>query len=124
MINWYFLYIHQEIDKIWHHQTCQVNLEGKVAPICSIQKFNEYCDGLQEKFNGNSIPFIRCPKTYCGCGLCVPKAKNNDMAKTLFNTHAPKTQPAFMTMQEEPGSGTLKSLVYKYDKENNNDTLR
>lgn len=122
MINWYFLYIHQEIDKIWHHQTCQVNLNGEVGPICNVSNFGDFCDQLESKFSSGNIPFIRCPKTHCGCGLCVPKAKHDDLAKEIFNYHALKINPQFMDMKNNTHGGTLKRLVDQFDEENNNET--
>lgn len=124
MINWYFLYIHQEIDKIWHHQTCQVNLEGKIGPICNVSNFAEYCDGLEEKMNTGNIPYIRCPKSHCGCGLCVPKAKHDGLANEIFKRHAPGIQPDFMERKEvNVAGGSLRKLVYKFDEENGNETI-
>jgi organic radical activating enzyme len=124
MINWYFLYIHQEIDRIWHHQTCQVNLDGKIGHICKASEFDQFCDQLEDKFSTGNIPFIRCPKTHCGCGLCVPKAKNDQLAREIFGRHAPGVTPDFMQMQSEIDySGTLKNTVYAYDKENGNETI-
>lgn len=125
MINWYFLYIHQEIDKIWHHQTCQVNLEGKVGPICKVSEFDQYCDKIDAQFSTGGIPFIRCPKTFCGCGLCVPKAKTDKLADSIFRHHAPGVEPEFMDMQTNvhDSGGSLKALVYKFDEENGNETI-
>jgi MoaA/NifB/PqqE/SkfB family radical SAM enzyme len=124
MINWYFLYIHQEINKIWHHQTCQVNLEGKISPISTVDKFDKYCDSLENTINNTrSIPYIRCPKTYCGCGLCAPKAKNDTIAEQLFKSHTIDLEPKFIEQQKETYSGSLKDLVYAHDKENGNETI-
>ncbi len=124
MINWYFLYIHQEIDVIWHHQTCQVNLDGKVGPISSVSKFDEYCDKLEAQVSTGHIPYIRCPKTHCGCGLCVPKAKHDQMAEAIFRSHAPGIEPDFMEVQDISKSpGSLKSLVYAFDERNGNETI-
>lgn len=124
MVNWYFLYIHQEINKIWHHQTCQVNLEGKVSPISTVDGFDEYCDTLENTINTTgSIPYIRCPKTYCGCGLCAPKAKNDTIAEHLFKSHTNGIEPKFMQQQQETYNGSLKDLVYAHDKENGNETI-
>jgi hypothetical protein len=81
MINWYFLYIHQEIDKIWHHQTCQVNMSGNLGPICKVSEFDKYCDEIEQQFATGGIPYIRCPKTHCGCGLCVPKSKERPTSR-------------------------------------------
>jgi MoaA/NifB/PqqE/SkfB family radical SAM enzyme len=124
MINWYFLYIHQEIDKIWHHQTCQVNLNGEVAPISTVRDFDKYCENLEtEILEKGSIPLIRCPKTYCGCGLCAPKAKRDDIAEQLFNGHTTNIKPEFMQQKKETYQGSLRDLVYKHDKENGNETI-
>ena len=124
MINWYFLYIHQEIDKIWHHQTCQVNLNGEVGPICNVSNFSEYCDDLEVKMNTGSMPYIRCPKSHCGCGLCAPKASRDDVAREIFKRHAPGIQPEFMERKEvNTSNGSLKTLVYKFDEGNGNETI-
>lgn len=124
MVNWYFLYIHQEIDKIWHHQTCQVDLNGKVSPISTVTDFDKYCDDLENKINETgSIPYIRCPKTYCGCGLCAPKAKNDNIAESLFRSHTVNINPMFMEQQTENHNGSLKDLVYEHDRKNGNETL-
>lgn len=123
MINWYFLYIHQEIDEIWHHQTCQVDLNGELGPICKASEFDEFCDKLEEKVETGNIPLIRCPKTFCGCGLCVPKAKTDEHAKSIFNYHVPKLNPEFMEMKSTVNKGTLKALVYKFDRMNGNETI-
>lgn len=124
MINWYFLYIHQEIDKIWHHQTCQVNLDGKVAPISTVAGFGDYCDQLEQQMNTGKMPYIRCPKTHCGCGLCVPKAKHDGLAYEIYKSHAPGVEPQFMDMKTEGHSkATLQDLVYKFDEDNGNETI-
>jgi len=119
MVNWYFLYIHQEVDRIYHHQTCQVNLDGEIGSICKVSTFDEYCDTLEAQFNTGRIPFIRCPKTHCGCGLCVPKARVDKVATSLFNYHAPGIIPEQMEMKDVGGAkGSLKAEVYKFDESN------
>ena len=142
MINWYFLYIHQEIDKIWFHQTCQVNLEGKVAPACSVSGFDGYINTLENKMKDGTIPYIRCPKTHCGCGMCVPKAKDDKVANSIFNYHVPHLKPETMKVIEKPPETgilkklsyqlkkwkqpppeTLRAMVYKFDKDNGNKTI-
>lgn len=124
MVNWYFLYIHQEIDKVWHHQTCQVDIDGNVGPISSLSEFDKYCDKLETTISTTgSIPFIRCPKTYCGCGLCVPKAKSDEDAVKLFESHTSSISPSLMNEKEATYSGSLKQMVYSYDKDNGNQTI-
>lgn len=124
MVNWYFLYIHQEVDQIWHHQTCQVNLNGDVGPICKASEFDKYCDDLETTMNMGILPFIRCPKTHCGCGLCTPKAKDDELAERLFKSHAPGIEPRFMEQKEiKSTAGSLKATVYKFDEDNGNETI-
>ena len=72
-----------------------------------------------------TIPFIRCPKTHCGCGLCVPKSSRDDVAEQLFKYHAPGVTPVFMEGKKEEDlkqKGTLKSVVFKFDVRNGNHT--
>jgi molybdenum cofactor biosynthesis enzyme MoaA len=123
MINWYFLYIHQEVNQIWHHQTCQVNMEGEIGPICKVSEFDQYCDQLQATMDTGEIPYITCPKSHCGCGLCVPKAKNPALAEAIFESHAPGITPVPMEMKEINTKGTLKNVVYKFDEDNGNETI-
>ena len=30
------------------------------------------------------MPTIRCPKTFCGCGMCVTKTSDNEQMKELW----------------------------------------
>ena len=124
MINWYFLYIHQEIDKIWFHQTCQVNLNGEVNPICNVSNFDTFIDGLEAQMETGSMPYIRCPKTHCGCGLCVPKAKTDDVGLALFNSHTKNMVPQFMEKDRKSDEyGSLRHMVELYDVKNGNETI-
>lgn len=86
LVNWYFIYINQELDLVWTHQTCGVNLEGDVAPLGKWSEFNKVVDELEEHILENqSIPMIRCPKIFCGCGMCITKAKDDISSIELFN---------------------------------------
>ena len=123
MINWYFLYIHQEIDKIWFHQTCQVNLDGDVAPACTVSGFGDYVKSLEGQMSQGTLPYIRCPKTHCGCGLCTPKAKDDEFAKLLFSSHVKNIEPQLMERDRLPTFGTLKKMVYNFDDANGNETI-
>ena len=88
MVNWFMLYIHSEIDKVWHHQTYQVNLNGEIGPIGDASNFREINDMLKQKMHGEmAMPMIRCPKKHCGCGLCLTKAKTDEMGEKVFTDH-------------------------------------
>ena len=86
MVNWYFLFINSEADRVWTHQTCGVNLDGEVAPLGKISEFDKIIDSLEhELYVHNRIPMITCPKTFCGCGMCVTKTSQN--IEPMFTKH-------------------------------------
>ena len=88
MINWFFLHIEQEKDIIYHHQTCRHSLNSLPEPICKVSEFKEYTDSLRKiMMEKGEIPFITCQKDICGCGMCVPKAKDPAVAKELFDKY-------------------------------------
>lgn len=93
MINWDFLFIHSELDGVWHHQTCQVNLDGQVGPIGKASRFDIINGKLLDMLSQGKMPVIKCPKTYCGCGLCSPKALNTNTFEEIFNRHTKNLQP-------------------------------
>ena len=88
MINWFFLHIEQEKDIIYHHQTCRTSLNSVEEPIGSVTDKHLIIEELERYiFDNNELPYITCPHDLCGCGMCVPKAKNADDAKELWNKY-------------------------------------
>ena len=85
MVNWYFLFLNSELDLLWTHQTCGVNLDGEVAPLGKISDFDIIIDELATRLYQKKAPMITCPKTFCGCGMCITKSKDN--ISELFNKH-------------------------------------
>ena len=85
MVNWYFLFLNSEADRVWTHQTCGVNLDGEVAPLGKISEFDDILDKLADSLYTRSVPMITCPKTFCGCGMCITKSKDNVTA--MFDRH-------------------------------------
>ena len=73
LVNHYFLYINQESRDIYHHQTCMVNLDNDVAPIGNLDESDKILERLQGYVAEKKMPVITCPKTFCGCGMCVDK---------------------------------------------------
>jgi len=95
MVNWDFLFINSELDGVWHHQTCQVNLEGEIGPIGKASRFDLINTNLKNTLESGVMPVIKCPKFYCGCGLCSPKALNTNVAKEIFEKHTKDLTPVF-----------------------------
>ena len=86
MVNWYFLFLNSELDAVYTHQTCAVNLNGEVAPLGKISEFDKIIDKLEhELYVHNKVPMITCPKTFCGCGMCVTKSKGD--ITPMFSKH-------------------------------------
>ena len=85
MVNWYFLFLNSEADVVYTHQTCGVNLNGEVAPLGKISEFDKIIDELADNLFDKKVPMITCPKTFCGCGMCITKSKND--IDTLFKQH-------------------------------------
>ena len=110
MINWDFLFINSELDGVWHHQTCQVNLDGQIGPIGKASEFDKIITSLREKLRSGKMPVIKCPKTHCGCGLCSPKALNEVDAKEIFLTRTKYLEPTF---QQEIKNIENDKTIYK-----------
>ena len=84
MINWNWLHIEQEYNKILHHQTCRANFGGKKGEIGTITECDQIIDKLKKQFATGTMPVITCPNKVCGCGLCVPKAQHHDITEAMF----------------------------------------
>ena len=95
MVNWDFLFINSELDGVWHHQTCQVNMDGQIGPIGKASEFAPIIDKLRTTLRSGKMPVIRCPKMHCGCGLCSPKALNDEDAKEIFDSRTKHLEPVF-----------------------------
>tara|TARA_B110000503_G_scaffold99799_1_gene149296 strand:- start:29437 stop:30531 length:1095 start_codon:yes stop_codon:yes gene_type:complete len=103
MINWFFLHIEEDRDAVYHHQTCMAKLPGapqpniditkfqghsftdRVGPICTLSEGDTYLDWLQGQFDDGKTPTMICPRTHCGCGVCIAKAKDPIDFKTVAN---------------------------------------
>jgi MoaA/NifB/PqqE/SkfB family radical SAM enzyme len=110
LINYYFLYIDQEFDQVWHHQTCKANWRegrGKMrdphklngvdeqSPIGKITEYEKILENFKSKIYNGKIPIIQCPRTTCGCGVCIPKAKDSIVADKIFKKHITGLKPAW-----------------------------
>ena len=93
MVNWDFLYINSETNQVYFHQTCKVNLDGEIGPIGNADNFDSIISKFQKQFDTGNFPVIKCPKFYCGCGMCSPKAKDIKDAKQIFYEKTRDIQP-------------------------------
>tara|TARA_B110000503_G_scaffold11000_1_gene14936 strand:+ start:175 stop:1659 length:1485 start_codon:yes stop_codon:yes gene_type:complete len=107
MVNWFFLHIEEDRDAVYHHQTCMARFSdapkpeldkskfGDIVnkfhdtkgPICTLSNYEPYLEWLETKFSSGSTPTITCPNTYCGCGICVVKAKDKSDFVSIANKY-------------------------------------
>lgn len=71
-VNKYFLHIDHETEMVYHHQTCKAKFDGTKGAIGSLSDTTSLFEYVRQ--NKNNI--IVCPNERCGCGMCVPKAKD------------------------------------------------
>lgn len=71
-VNKFFLHIDQHTGDVYHHQTCQALHDGMRGPIGNLKN----TDAILEYKETNKDSIIVCPNDRCGCGMCVPKAKD------------------------------------------------
>ena len=114
MVNWYFLYINSELDAVYHHQTCQVNLDGEVGPIGKASEFDTIIQSLRKKLRSGKMPVIRCPKFHCGCGLCAPKALHEKDATEIFEQRTKHLEPQFR--KDIGGLDSHETLFHRFRK--------
>ena len=121
MINWDFLFINSELDGVWHHQTCQVNMDGQVGPIGKASRFDLINNSLEKTLSEGKIPFIKCPKSYCGCGLCSSKALNTNTALDIFYKNTKDLEPILQEdVKEENKDSSIIRMLKNKDKEKHN----
>lgn len=82
MVDWYFLHIDQHTGEVYHHQTCQAKHDGSRGAVGNLSDTKSMITDL-ENYLSNPTPMI-CPNQRCGCGMCIPKAKNFTDFKTLW----------------------------------------
>jgi MoaA/NifB/PqqE/SkfB family radical SAM enzyme len=74
MVDHYFLHIDQEIDTVYHHQTCQALHGKKRGAIGKISDADTLIAELAARLKTGET--IICPNDRCGCGMCIPKAED------------------------------------------------
>ena len=81
-VNWYFLHIDQMSGNVYHHQTCQATFDGR-GPIGTLNNSALILNQVKDMLSKPVKPIV-CPNQRCGCGMCVPKAKELSDFKQLW----------------------------------------
>ena len=116
LVNHYFLYINQETRDIYHHQTCMVNLENDVAPIGNLDNSDAIIERLTKYETEKSWPVISCPKTFCGCGMCVDKIDpEHDIKEHNFGITKVELVPNKLKKMEDTRTITVRNRMESID---------
>lgn len=91
-VNWYFMCIDQQWDKVYHHQTCQARFDQTKGEIGTVTEFQKIIDKLRSDLENNTMPIIKCPNPICNCGICTPKSVDKDQFLTIMSTHVDNTE--------------------------------
>lgn len=83
-VNWYFMHVEQHTGDVFHHQTCQATFNGR-GPIGNIKDSSTIISNLKNFLSQETIPAIVCPNQRCGCGMCVPKARDFNDFKSMWD---------------------------------------
>jgi len=83
MVDWYFLHIDQHTGLVYHHQTCQAKHNGQRGALGNLDNTQDMLSNLEQRLE-NPTPIV-CPNQRCGCGMCIPKAKERSDFDLLWN---------------------------------------
>lgn len=86
-VNWFFLHLEQQTDRVFHHQTCQAKFDQTRGHIGKISEGKQIIENLKSMLENGSMPTVICPKHVCGCGLCAPKSAYLENYKTVLGNH-------------------------------------
>ncbi len=86
-VNWFFLFIRQYQEGIYHHKTCRATFGGRRDKLGFLDDAEEILERLKSQLESGSMPTITCPNTYCGCGFCAPKAADHDTLVEIMQKH-------------------------------------
>lgn len=85
MVDWYFLHIDQHTKSVYHHQTCQALHNKQRGALGTLDDSETLLRDLEKRLEMPS-PII-CPNQRCGCGMCVPKAKNQEDFNDIWKSN-------------------------------------
>lgn len=100
-VNWFFVHIEQQTDKVFHHQTCQARFNNSRGSIGKISESDKILDQLKHNLSSNNMPTIRCTAKMCGCGICTPKSSTKENYQTVFYRHVDKEPFVHSDMNDE-----------------------
>jgi hypothetical protein len=86
-VNWYFLFVRQYQESIYHHKMCKATFGQRRDKIGYLPDAEKILEELEHKLSTKTMPIIVCPNNYCGCGFCAPKAQELETFKDIMKKH-------------------------------------
>ena len=90
-VNWFFLYIKQLNGEVFTNKDCKMAFDGSVNPIGNLSDTKSMIDYLKTHLENNTLPTITCAKKQCFCGLCAPKAVDQETYDTIIKKYLKPT---------------------------------
>lgn len=79
-VNQFFLYIRQTTGEIFTNKDCKMDFNGSVGPIGNL-------NNVEELLSQPLVTDIVCAKSRCWCGLCAPKAQDQEVYKSMMQRY-------------------------------------
>lgn len=86
-VNYFFVFIKQSTKEIFTNKDCQMNFDGKVGPIGTLDNYKDLLISLTQQLEEGTLPIITCAKKSCLCGICAPKASTQEKFDEIFKKH-------------------------------------
>ena len=90
-----WLNIEQDLGEIYSHQTCKANFNHEKGPIGYLKTSQDLLNYLESHYSKGLVPTIKCPNDICGCGICTPKSKSDDLFAKFVDSKFPGMTPSF-----------------------------
>jgi hypothetical protein len=83
-VNWFFLFIKQYTGDIYNNKDCRMKFDGTVGPIGNLENSDLLISQLKTWLDAKEMPIIKCARDRCDCGLCAPKAVNEEIFRKIM----------------------------------------
>ena len=90
-VNWFFLYIKQINGEVFTNRDCKMRFDGSVGAIGNLSDTQSMIDYLKTNLENNTLPTITCAKKQCFCGLCAPKAVDQETYDAIIKKYLKPT---------------------------------
>jgi organic radical activating enzyme len=78
-VNHFFVFIRQQTKQVFNNKDCTTNWHtGEIGELGTVDKGDELLEKTKIMLEGDSIPYTKCVKSRCRCGVCAPKAIHLD----------------------------------------------